>query len=111
VKMIQKYAEKYRIECNLEFQNEYVYTCQNEQVSTIIEEAKAASEAGVKLAFEKESPLPFDIKAAIMSENQLQFNPYAYCIGLANSINGNGSEIFEMSEVQSINGSDRPHTV
>jgi glycine/D-amino acid oxidase-like deaminating enzyme/nitrite reductase/ring-hydroxylating ferredoxin subunit len=71
------------IECDLERADAFTYTEDPESVSQIEDEAAAAAEAGLAASFTTTPGLPFDVAGAIRVENQAQFHPRKYCLGLA----------------------------
>ena len=71
------------IDCDLERADAFTYTEDQDSVSQIEEEVSAAQEAGLPASFTTATDLPYDVAGAIRVENQAQFHPRKYCLGLA----------------------------
>lgn len=98
------------IDCDLETQDNYVFTTDTKQIKKFKKEAAAASDLGLPASFETTSPLPFEIQAAVKFSGQAKMNAQAYVLGLARAVDGNGSYVFEHSGARSIH-SGQPCTV
>jgi glycine/D-amino acid oxidase-like deaminating enzyme/nitrite reductase/ring-hydroxylating ferredoxin subunit len=85
------------IECDLERMPACTYAATEDEVDAVEEEAKAAAEAGLPVELTAAPGLPFDVPAAVVLPDQLQFHPVKYCLGLARAIEGDGCEVFEGS--------------
>ncbi len=99
LRKIAKFAASYRIDCDLEPKAAYTYACKDRNVASIEKEVDAARRLGLQAELVRETDLPFEVKAAIRIPNQAQFHPSNYVIGLANTIPGDGSHVFENSPV------------
>jgi glycine/D-amino acid oxidase-like deaminating enzyme/nitrite reductase/ring-hydroxylating ferredoxin subunit len=97
LRMIRDFASQYTIDCDFEDKDAYVYTCDERQVSKIEKEVEVAQRIGLPASFVRETGLPFDVRAAIRFDGQAQFHPTKYVAGLARTIPGEGSYIFENS--------------
>ncbi len=53
------------------------------------------------------SELPFETAAAVRFDNQAQFHPRAYCLGLARAITRGGGSIFTHTRARQIDGDER----
>lgn len=71
------------IDCDLARADAFTYTEDPESASQIVDEVTAAQEAGLAASFTTATDLPFDVAGAIKVENQAQFHPRKYCLGLA----------------------------
>lgn len=109
IKNIKDIIDEESIECDFEYQNNYVYTSRFEDVEKIKEEAEAvknlgfdceyvenlkydvATEEGVNLKYQE---LPFEVKGACYFKNQAQFHPLKYINGLCDFITKNGGQIY-----------------
>ena len=99
---IKRIADENNINCDFVPQPSFVYTQQDKFIKEINDEVEVASNLGIKAAYVEELPLDIQIKAGIRFENQAQFHPRKYLLGLAKEINNNGSHIFEKSRVVDI---------
>ncbi len=77
----------------------YVYTESPERRSLIEQEVQAALDAGLAAELVTETPLPFPVSCAFRLENQAQFHPRKYLLPLAGSIDGDGSQVLELTRV------------
>jgi glycine/D-amino acid oxidase-like deaminating enzyme len=91
--------KKEKIDCELEIDDNYVYTTDFNQVPQFKVEAKLAAKFGLPATFETKLALPFKIRAAVKFTGQAKFNTQKYVLGLAALVNGGGSYIFEHSNV------------
>ena len=105
------------INCDFEYQNNYIYTTNEDNVFKINNEIKAIESienyltknidfnlknSSINPQFVKKCGLPFKIPGAIETCNQAQFHPVKYMYGLANSINSNGGLIFTNSLITDV---------
>ncbi|MCF6464996.1 FAD-dependent oxidoreductase [Clostridium sp. Cult2] len=91
---IKKIAEENQIQCDYIPQSAFVYTQHEEYIKKIQDEVGAASRLGIKASYVNEIPFPIPIKAGIRFDNQAQFHPRKYLLGLTRIIHNN-IEIFE----------------
>ena len=87
------------ISCQWEHRDNYVYTTDPVQVSTYQDEARAAMALDLPASFEVDIGLPFQTAGAVKFAHQACFNAHKYAHGLAKLVHGNGSHIFEYSNV------------
>jgi len=102
IEKIDELAKKYAIECDFERVPGYLYTEKRRYVAQLKSEAVSASEAGVKAKFVSEVPLPFATRGAVLFEDQAQFHPRKYVIGLAQAFDGDGCRIYENTHVTAV---------
>src|SRR5829696_7564381 len=89
------WVDEYGIDCDFSRRDAYVYTCVEEQTSQIADEVDEARRLGLPASFATEVDLPYDIVAAVRFENQAQFHPRQYSLGLADAIAKRGGSIHE----------------
>ena len=65
---------------------------------------------GLPASFVTETPLPYEVAGAVQLDNQAQFHPRKYLLGLAATIPGDGSHVFENTRVTQVNQGE-PSTV
>lgn len=82
------------IDCDFEYQSNYVYTTNQDEVTKINAEIQALHSLGEDCEFVTSCPLPFKIAGGLVNKSQAQFNSVKYMMGLANSITNNNSLIF-----------------
>ena len=88
------------IECDFEFQNNYIYTTDTNSVKKLKDEIKVLEKLDYNSRFLNTIQLPIkDVKAAIEFHHQAQFNPIKYAEGLSDYITSKNGLIFENSKV------------
>ncbi|HEY0112755.1 MAG TPA: FAD-dependent oxidoreductase [Allosphingosinicella sp.] len=98
IRRISELAAQYGIEADIEPMPAYVYTQDESYVSQLEKEVEVARRLGLPASLQQgDIGLPFEVLAAMRWENQAQFHPVKYVAGLAATIPGDGSHIFEGS--------------
>lgn len=100
---IKNIIDSENIDCDFEYQSNYVYTTNQDELTKINAEANALYSLGEDCEFVTETPLPFKVVGGILNKNQAQFHPMKYMLGLANSIQKNNSLIFCNSTATAFN--------
>ncbi|HTJ75826.1 MAG TPA: FAD-dependent oxidoreductase [Acidimicrobiales bacterium] len=95
-------ASRHGIDCDLETRAAYSYTVDPSVVDKITAEVAAAQRIGLLAEFVTETDLPYRVEAAIRLPDQAQFHPRKFCLGLARTIDGGGSAVFEHTRATSI---------
>lgn len=101
---IKSIIDNENIDCDFEFQDNYVFTSLSEEVEKIKNEVEVVNSLGFNASFTDNIPLPTHILAAIKFPNQAQFNPLKYIYGLCDVITKHGGKIYENSKVYDVNG-------
>ena len=91
---IKEIIDSEKIKCDFEFQNNYVYTTQTSELSSIKKEVETVQSLGFPCEFVTKVGLPFEICGAICFKNQAQFHPLKYLYGLCNSVISNNGKIY-----------------
>jgi glycine/D-amino acid oxidase-like deaminating enzyme/nitrite reductase/ring-hydroxylating ferredoxin subunit len=100
---IETFAHQYGIECDFERVPAYLFADKRRQIRQLRREYATASRLGMHASFVRDVPLPgTGGRAAIRFENQAQFHPLKYVVGLASRITGDGSHVFENTPALSI---------
>ncbi|HEX6445273.1 MAG TPA: FAD-dependent oxidoreductase [Streptosporangiales bacterium] len=92
-------AGRLGIECDLERRAAYTYVTSPERVQEVRAETEAAREAGLPASYVTETGLPYGIAGAVRVEEQVQFHPRRYLLGLADHLVAEGGSIYERSRV------------
>jgi glycine/D-amino acid oxidase-like deaminating enzyme/nitrite reductase/ring-hydroxylating ferredoxin subunit len=101
------YVEELGIDCDWRRKPSYIYSVDPKERERIEGEYEACKKAGLPVALVDEAPeLPFPIVAAVRYDNQAEFHPRKYLLGLAREIPGDGCEVFERSRVVSASDGD-----
>lgn len=99
---IRSLAEELGIDCDLESRANYVYAASAESAPEIEAEVEAARRAGLDVSLVKETSLPYPVAAAARLEDQAQFHPRKYVLGLAAAVPGEGSHVFEETRARDV---------
>lgn len=95
---IGRLAAEWHIEADFEPMPAFTYTNDQSYVSQIEKEAEIARRLGLPASLDRgDIGLPFDVLAAVRFDRQAQFHPVRYVAGLAATIPGGGSHVFEES--------------
>lgn len=106
IRRIKEIITKEKIACDWQDDDNYVYTADPDQVEKFKKEAEAAQACGMSATFVDECPLPFAITAAVKFSGQAKFHARKYVLGLARTVNGDGSYIFEHTRAIGIRDGD-----
>ena len=104
IRKVGELAQLDGIECELEPASAFTYTRDAEQVSSIEEEVEAAIQAGLLASFTTDTELPYDVAGAIRVDDQAQFHPRMFCLGLAEAIVGAGGSLYERTRALELDG-------
>jgi glycine/D-amino acid oxidase-like deaminating enzyme/nitrite reductase/ring-hydroxylating ferredoxin subunit len=102
VEQIRSWVDKLGIDCDFEPKDAYVYTSNSSRREELEAEAEAARSLGFKADVLPKAPLPFDTVGALRFQDQAQFNPMQYLVGLGAAITAAGGRIFENTRVTKI---------
>lgn len=102
IRFIENISKKLHIDCDFTPQSAYIFTQQDQYVSKISEEVKIAVNLGIKAEYVEEIPFDIPIKAAVRFDNQAQFHPRKYLLGLAAEITNKGCRIYEQTRAVDI---------
>jgi glycine/D-amino acid oxidase-like deaminating enzyme/nitrite reductase/ring-hydroxylating ferredoxin subunit len=103
IEQIETFVRELSIDCRFQRLPGYLYTEKRSFVAEVKREAIAAAEAGCAAKFVEDVPLPFLTRGAVRFENQAQFHPRKYLLGLAARLVGDGSFLFDETRVANIN--------
>lgn len=101
IEKISEIIANEKIDCGWQREDNFVYTADTGKVDTFKAEAKIAKELGLPASFVTETQLPFKIEGAVKFANQAYMHSAKYVLGLAAAVQGNGSYVFENSNVTS----------
>jgi glycine/D-amino acid oxidase-like deaminating enzyme/nitrite reductase/ring-hydroxylating ferredoxin subunit len=85
------------LDCDFERASNYVYTESAAEAKRIAREAEGARRAGVDAVVTTETDLPYPVASALRVDDQAQFHPWKYLAGLAAHVDGDGSQVFELT--------------
>lgn len=90
------------INCDFEWQSNFVYTTNKDDVTKIKKEVDCVNSLGFPANFVTKIGLPFEIAGGIQFQNQAQFNPIKYVNGLSNCIIKNSGKIYTNTTVYDV---------
>ena len=93
--MIETMAREYGIDCDFIRKPAYTYAQSSKGRERVMDEVDACLRLGMPAHFVDDVPLPLHSDGAIRMDNQAQFHPRKYLLGLAKTIPGGGSAIYE----------------
>ncbi len=96
---IEQIIKDEKISCYWSRADNYVYTTKPENISSFKKEAEVAAGLGLPASFETKLDLPFAVTGAVKFANQAKFQAKDYVDGLAKAVDGQGSHVYEDSEV------------
>jgi glycine/D-amino acid oxidase-like deaminating enzyme/nitrite reductase/ring-hydroxylating ferredoxin subunit len=97
VGLIAELVRRHGLACGFEPADSFVYATTQEGVERLEAERTAAERAGLAMEIVAEAGLPYPITAALRLAGQAQFQPADFVSGLAATIPGDGSFVFEDS--------------
>lgn len=106
VEHLVRTAAELGIDCELERAPSYTYVTGEKGTATVRAEVAAAVEAGLPATLVTETGLPYPVAAAIRVDEQVQFHPRKYLLGLAQQLTGSGGTIFERTRVVGLDEGD-----
>lgn len=99
IENIKNIIDTENINCDFEYQSNFVYTTKQSEINKIKKEVDNVNLIGFPANFVTKTGLPFEIAGGIQFKDQAQFNPLKYVYGLANSILKNNGKIFTNTTV------------
>lgn len=94
------------IECNFEWQDNYIYTQNSDFLPMLKSEVSAVNKLGFEAEFTKKVNLPISILGAVKFSNQAQFHPRKYALGLAKAVSNHLGQIYEHTIVTDVKKQD-----
>lgn len=94
------------IECDFRRGNAHVYTSDLEKLNRIQDEVEAARSLGIQASFQRNTELPYPVEGSVLFSHQAMFHPRKYCLGVAASIPGDGSHVFERTRAMDVDCED-----
>lgn len=103
---IESIINEKNISCDFKRLPCYVYSENSADRDKLKKESKAAADAGLQVSYIETSPLPFEIAGAAKYENQAEFHPRKYLLGLTKNLSGDNSYIFEETRALEVKEGD-----
>ena len=108
IQFIEKTVQQLAIDCDYKKESAIVYTCSVDYIKQLENELKAYKKLGIAGELVDQTNLPFQTRAALVMNNQAQFNPVKYARALLHEAVKNGVNFYEETTATSI---DQPTTV
>lgn len=99
---IETVISRYDLSCGFSRRPHYMFAMDEHQAHLLEKELDALLEAGLHAAIVPEAPVPFPTGEVLKIEQQAQFHPLNFVLGLAEKINSEQCRIFENSKVTEI---------
>jgi glycine/D-amino acid oxidase-like deaminating enzyme/nitrite reductase/ring-hydroxylating ferredoxin subunit len=103
---VEALAREHGIDCDFVRRPAYTYAQSGEGRELVMDEADACLRLGMPARFVEEVPLPLHSEGAVLMEDQAQFHPRRYLLGLARTIPGGGSAVYEQTRALEITGGE-----
>lgn len=110
---IERTATRYAIDCQLETVATYLHALTSSGERTLRREAAVARSLGLPATLTADAPVPDAVRAGLRFDDQRQFDPRAYTIGVARAAASQGATLHETTPVRRIRprrGHVRVHT-
>lgn len=95
IERVEEVAASLGVDCDLERLPAFTYVQDPDGLDEIGDEAIAAIAAGLPARYVRQTGLPFRVAGAVRVEDQAQFHPRTYLLGLAEDLVRRGGRIFE----------------
>ncbi|HET9441829.1 MAG TPA: FAD-dependent oxidoreductase [Acidimicrobiales bacterium] len=95
IAQVAEWVERHGIDCDFSRRAAYTYTTSSQAVKSIAEEVETAQKLGLPGSFTTETELPFEVTGAVRFDQQAQFHPRQYCLGLARAVVALGGRVHE----------------
>jgi glycine/D-amino acid oxidase-like deaminating enzyme/nitrite reductase/ring-hydroxylating ferredoxin subunit len=102
IAQIAELVDTYGIDCAFERRDAVTWASDEDQAGRVRREGKIARRLGLPARVTAEVDLPFDVRAAVVFDDQAQFHPREYLLGLAAVVDGDGSDVYQHSRVVSL---------
>lgn len=94
------------IECDLRRRPAYVYATRPGELTLLEAEVRAARQAGLPATLDADVPVPFATTGGMRFDDQVEFHPRKYLLGLADRLLAAGGAIFEHTRAVQVEESD-----
>ena len=103
ISLVSSLVDELGIDCDLRRKPNFTYTEDHAHTSQLIDEVRAAEEAGLPASFVTNvDELPYEVPAAVRFDGQAEFHPLRYLHALAAAAADAGCAVHERSRVVSV---------
>jgi glycine/D-amino acid oxidase-like deaminating enzyme/nitrite reductase/ring-hydroxylating ferredoxin subunit len=99
IAQVAAWIDAHGIDCDFTRRSAFTYTTSTVTLEEIVQEVEVAQRLGLPASFTNTTELPFDVKGAVRFDDQAQFHPRQYCLGLAAAIVAAGGTVHEGTRV------------
>ncbi|HYP22980.1 MAG TPA: FAD-dependent oxidoreductase, partial [Actinomycetota bacterium] len=103
---VRSFVSDLSIDCDLETRSNYTYCEDPSDLSKVEQEAEAASRAGLPVEFVHDTDLPFEVAGAVRLDDQAQFHPRKYLLGLVDELERGGCLFFDETRATGLDDGD-----
>jgi glycine/D-amino acid oxidase-like deaminating enzyme/nitrite reductase/ring-hydroxylating ferredoxin subunit len=107
LEQVASWVETYGIDCDFSRRAAYTYTTSTVPLEEVVAEVEVAQRLGLPASFTNTTELPFDVKGAVRFDDQAQFHPRRYALGLAAAVVERGGRLFEATRVVDVDDAGR----
>ncbi|MGI2296991.1 FAD-dependent oxidoreductase [Paenibacillus sp. GXUN7292] len=111
LKFIKQTVKAHAIPCDLKTEDAYIYTNSDESLAKLSKEFQAYQQLELPSAMLPQAPLPFPTIAAIVMNDQAQFNPIKYLTALTDLAVKQGVQIYENTTAVTVDKGDQAAVV
>ena len=108
LQQVAAFVEELGLECDFRRKPAYTYAESDRSRARVEAEATAARAAGLAAELVERCELPFRISAAVRVDDQAEFHPRRYLLGLAAELTAAGGRIFERSRATGVSWGRTP---
>ena len=102
IDLIEDLSRRWGIDCDFTRLSGYLFTEKISDISEMQMEFETALELGFNVSTTSFVPLPIATRFGVRFENQAQFHPLKFLLALAQSVQGDGSDVYENSHVTDV---------
>jgi glycine/D-amino acid oxidase-like deaminating enzyme/nitrite reductase/ring-hydroxylating ferredoxin subunit len=106
VEQVARLVEQDRIGCDFKRAPACTYTESEQEIAAVEAEHEAARAAALNTRLDSSTELPLEVKAAVWLDDQAQFHPRRYCLGLASAIERAGATILTRTRAVDVDEED-----
>ena len=110
LELVARWVEQRSIDCGWRRRANYVYVSERSERDQMAAEAETAARLGLPATLVHETPLPYEVVAAVRFDDQAEFDAYRYVAGLAEELVRAGGTIAERTRATGLD-EGRPNEV
>src|ERR671923_209191 len=99
---VARFVSELELECDFRRKANFTYAEPGDDVGAIEAEVSAAQQLGLPASYADEVDLPFPVAGAVRFDEQGEFHPVKYLLGLASEAEKAGVQIFEATRAVSV---------